>query len=181
MSILNDQHYRHEYEQAMEQLRERALSGDRTAVFAAMELFFRLSHMRVELGQDVAGPCPQWLADAALIPINEFAEGQHDHLENAFGIRVKPMKAPTRANRLRDRLVYEAVEDLESIRRRRRFNNRRNDNKTDSFNKVGRRFHMSGKSVELAWTRYRDRLASGGKDIAHQLSDTFKRRHLQTS
>jgi hypothetical protein len=165
MSILDLEGYRGAYDREMEALRVKVTAGDRQAIFTAMELFFRAVHM------GIASECPGWLAHAALIPLNEFAEGQHDHMEHAFSINLKAMKAPTRANRLRDRKVSEALRKSGP-----RFTRRKNDNIEGTFKKVGRKFNMSAGSVRLAYYRYGERWTDGTYDRAHELKDELERK-----
>jgi hypothetical protein len=172
MTILDLEGYRGTHGREMEALQVKVTAGDRRAIFMAMELFFRGVHM------GLASECPGWLAHAALIPLNEFAEGQHDHMEHAFGINLKPMRAPTRANRLKDRRVFEAVEEAEALRKSGpRFTRRRNDSIDGSFDKVGRKLNMSAASVKLAYYRYGERWTDGSYDRAHELTESFERKH----
>jgi hypothetical protein len=174
MSLLDTDHYRGQYEAEMESLRQQVVQGNRQALFKAIEFYFR----GVTMG--ITGPCPDWLAGAAVIPFNEFAEGQHEHMEHAFGMQLKPMKAPTRANRRRDRLVWEAVQLLEETRRAKpRFSRRKNETQDDSFEKVGKAFKKSVKSVELSYARYSARMARGEYDRAHELNALFLRRYAR--
>ena len=172
MIILDLEGYRVIYGREMEALRVKVAAGDRQALFTAMELFFRGVHM------GIASECPAWLAHGALIPLNEFAEGQHAHMEHAFGINLKPMKAPTRANRLKDRRVFEAVEEAEALRKSGpRFIHRKNDNIEGTFKKVGRKFNMGKGKVSKRYYEYMERWTDGSYDRAHELTEAFKRKH----
>jgi hypothetical protein len=171
MSILDLEGYRGAYDREMEALRVKVTAGDRQAIFTAMELFFRAVHM------GIASECPGWLAHGALIPLNEFAEGQHAHMEQAFGINLKPMKAPTRANRLKDRRVFEAVEEAEALRKSGpRFIHRKNDNIEGTFKKVGRKLNMGKGKVSKRYYEYMKRWTDGTYDRAHELKDELERK-----
>lgn len=167
MSILDVEGYKAGFNSEMEALRVKVTAGDRQAVFTAMELFFRGVHM------GIASECPGWLAHAALIPLNEFAEGQHDHMEHAFGIHLKPMTKPRRANRRIERKVFEAVQETLDksrglVRRKKKI--------TKVFEEVAKELSMKTGTVKDRYYDYTERVEYIGHDKSFELVEHFARR-----
>jgi hypothetical protein len=170
MMILDLDHYRNEFSKEMESLREAVLSGNRQAIFKAIEFYFR------GVSGGWAGPCPSWLADFAAIPFNEFAEGKHQHLEHAFGFKIK-ITEPTRLQRIYGREIYE---EIQSLIHSPRFKNRKNITIKDAFQKTGNKFNMSPGRIQDIYYGYKERLSKNSHDHSHELRENILRKYKKS-
>lgn len=170
MSIIDLEHYRTEFRKEMDSLRESVLSGNRQAIFTAIEFYFR------GVSGGWADQCPSWLADFAVIPFNEFAEGKHEHFEDAFGFRIKITK-PTRLQRISGREIYESIE---SLTQKPKYKNRKNTTIKEAFLLTGKTFNMSQGRIQDIYYDYKNRISKNSHDRSHELREKIRRRYKKS-